>query len=76
LEVEDDQLTAMGKLLVLFDNAPRCRCGGDCETLKFFAKKLIEANSHEQWLLFSKASSAERGQPRELGNLLSWLKED
>ena len=37
---EDETLTFAGELLLLIEAAPRCNCGGNCETLKFLVEQL------------------------------------
>ena len=72
-----DQLTPMGKLLVLVDHAPRCRCGGNCETLQYLAKELIDAQSQEQPLLLTnRPNRADRESQLEAGTLVSWFPKD
>jgi len=72
-----DQLTPMGKLLVLVDHAPRCRCGGNCETLQYLAKELIDAQSQEQPLLLTnRPIRADRESQLEAGTLVSWFPKD
>jgi len=72
-----DQLTPMGKLLVLVDHAPRCRCGGNCETLQYLAKELIDAQSQEQPLFLpSRPTQADRESQLEAGTLVSWFPKD
>ena len=72
-----DQLTPMGKLLVLVDHAPRCRCGGNCETLQYLAKELIDAQSQEQPLLLTnRPTQADRQSQLEAGTLVSWFPKD
>ena len=72
-----DQLTPMGKLLVLVDHAPRCRCGGNCETLQYLAKELIEAQSQEQPLLLpNRPTQADLVSQSEVGTLVSWFPKD
>jgi hypothetical protein len=72
-----DELTPMGKLLVLVDHAPRCRCGGNCETLQYLAKELIEAQSQEQPLLFpNRPSQVDLERQSEAGTLVSWFPKD
>jgi glutathione peroxidase-family protein len=45
--VLDSMLTVAGKLLLLVEAAPRCKCGGNCETLQFLANKLTERKVRE-----------------------------
>lgn len=50
--VLDSMLTIAGKLLLLVEAAPRCKCGGNCETLQFLAKTLTERKVREDgWQL-------------------------
>jgi len=45
-------LTVAGRLLLLVEAAPRCKCGGNCETLQFLAKTLTERKVREDgWQL-------------------------
>ncbi len=80
LDDEEEQLTPLGRLLVLVDGAPRCSCGGNCETLQFLVKRLIEAESHEQWLLLSeerkRLDTEEGAKGRDPGTLMRWFQED
>jgi hypothetical protein len=43
----DSNLTSAGKLLLLVEAAPRCRCGGNCETLQFLARELLQLQVKE-----------------------------
>jgi hypothetical protein len=38
----DEKLTPAGLLLILVEKAPRCRCGGNCETLQYMANMFRE----------------------------------
>ena len=43
----DSNLTVAGKLLLLVEGAPRCKCGGNCETLQFLSKELLQLQVKE-----------------------------
>ncbi|MGD0175836.1 MAG: hypothetical protein ABSC50_03305 [Candidatus Bathyarchaeia archaeon] len=45
--VLDSMLTVAGKLLLLVEAAPRCKCGGNCKALQFLAKTLTERKVRE-----------------------------
>lgn len=42
--MSDDELrlTFRGQLLILVESAPRCKCGGDCETLQYLTDKVTQ----------------------------------
>ena len=43
----DSNLTVAGKLLLLVEAAPRCKCGGNCETLQFLSRELLQLQVKE-----------------------------
>lgn len=43
----DSNLTVAGKLLLLVEAAPRCKCGGNCETLQFLSSELLQLQVKE-----------------------------
>lgn len=43
-------VTIAGKLLLLIQAAPSCKCGGKCETLQFFTKELDRLVREADWV--------------------------
>jgi hypothetical protein len=40
-------LTPAGELLLLLDQAPRCRCGSECETFQYMRKQVERLQMQE-----------------------------
>ena len=48
-----------GKLLLLIEAAPSCKCGPDCETFHFFEEELRRLVQENDWVEEERGESSE-----------------